>query len=351
MNAPVLARAITEDIAVVILAKDEAATIACCLGDILNQDLFRRLAGRCTIHVVANGCTDDTADRATRFLREQALPQNVAYDVVDIREPGKSRAWNIAVHTLVDERCAFVYFVDSDIALRDDTVLAGMIDALLTMPDKAAYVGLPVKNNERAQERSITDRFSSGVSKKTRALGTINGSLYVIRAEVLRQIWLPNETPGEDGFLNAMVETRGFTVPDGPSLVVQSAEPTHFFDDVGPRGFFAHERRMMIGTAINNWLFEHLWSLRRTTHVGEHIKTLNATQPDWVQDEITRRAGRHWWVMPSNVAFSRFGTVSKLGVARWAGRFPFAFAATVLSLPSIVAANRLLRRRGAARHW
>src|SRR3712207_6877832 len=41
--------------------------------------------------------------------------------------------------------------------------------------------------------------FSLAVSAHTRHVGVINGSLYVGKAECLRKIWLPSQTPGEDG--------------------------------------------------------------------------------------------------------------------------------------------------------
>lgn len=194
------------------------------------------------------------------------------------------------------------------------------------------------------------DFFSLTVSRESRHSAAINGSLYVARMSALREIWLPNETPGEDGFLNAMVTTGGFTHPPAPQSVITLETPTHFFQAHGPGGFFGHERRMIVGTVINCWIFEHLWALKSRVPVGTLIRDWNRDQPRWVDELIQHRIGKRRWLIPNDILFGRLGR-SRPNLARWLAYLPIGMAATLLTLPPALLANRKLKGMDAASTW
>jgi hypothetical protein len=167
---------------------------------------------------------------------------------------------------------------------------------------------------------------------------------------VLRLIWLPDETPGEDGFLNAMVTTNGFTGQPDPSSVRTADAPTHSYKAHDPLGFFSHERRMIVGTIINMWIFEHLWSLRSQIPVGPLIRKWNDEDPQWVDRIIRERINSQRWLVPNEVLLGRLSQ-RRTDVLRWLAYLPAALAATILTLPAAVMANQRLKETGAASTW
>lgn len=335
---------------VVVLAKDEENNIVDCLLGIVSQSVFQHADTVAEIIIVANGCSDATAAVAQSFLEQCDLAPNISFSVLDVAEPGKSKAWNLAVHELVSAQSALLIFADSDIEFASPDVLDGMLSHMEERSDAAAFVGLPLKANERSFRRSITDRVSSVISRHTRYNDAICGQLYVIRADQAKLVWLPNETPGEDGFLDAMVKTLGFTTETG-GTVLQSRQVTHYFEDLSLGQFIAHERRMIMGTVINRWIFEHMWSLSARNHGGETILRWNQDDPQWVQSIIDARIGKRRWVVPRGVVLRRFSHPRDVGIGRFSVRFPVALIATALSVPAMLVANRMLKRRGAASKW
>jgi glycosyltransferase involved in cell wall biosynthesis len=95
-------------ISVVIPAHNEAAVIGRCLAGLTTGPA----AGKLEIVVVANGCTDDTAERAATYP---------GVEVIDTSIPGKGHALNLG-----DERAAGFprFYVDADIELGYDAIRA-----------------------------------------------------------------------------------------------------------------------------------------------------------------------------------------------------------------------------------
>ncbi len=338
-------------ISICILAKNEAHNIARILQQLAAQSLLNGGDHQIEVIVAANGCTDDTAAQANgqRALLN-ALP-GVSLVAHDLPFGGKSRTWNHAVHNLARNDTDLFVFVDADIELAAESVLAAMLDWLLAHGEAVAKTGRPTKDIARKARKSPLDRFSLAVSGKAGYSRAINGSLYMARAAALREIWLPDETPGEDGFLNAMVHTRGFSTQPDDNLVGQAEQPTHFFKAHSVRDYFAHERRMIAGTIINRWLFEHFWSLQPTSPVGVLIAEWNAKDPQWVQKIIEKNVATRWWLIPNDAIFMRFKGPAKVGWTRFLLRLPLSLAATALTIPPAIAANAALKRKGSAGMW
>ena len=104
-------------IAVVIAARNEAATIYETLDALAGQD------HRGHVHVVvgANGCTDATAAEVVRAQRSLAT-ERFTIELVELQEPGKSRALNAADRRIRIE-CPRIY-LDADVLLSSNALAA-----------------------------------------------------------------------------------------------------------------------------------------------------------------------------------------------------------------------------------
>ncbi len=201
-------------VAAIILAKDEQANIGRMIEAIAIQTLCERDDVILSVYVVANGCTDRTAEVARAAADKSLKPGGIETNVYDWPAPGKSRSWNRAVHEIIPNDVDYILAIDADIGFATAGVLAALFDHLRAFREVEVVSGFPVKDSEQKKRPSLIDRFSMMVSRQTRHAGVINGSLYLAKAACLRKIWLPNETPGEDGFLNAMVMTRASRIPN-----------------------------------------------------------------------------------------------------------------------------------------
>lgn len=337
------------NVAIMILAKDEEANIGNIIQAIARQDLSNGSKAALSVYVMANGCTDRTADLARRAAAEFLEPIDVATTVLDWATPGKSRSWNRAIHDVIPNDVDYVLAIDADIRFATNEVLSTLIDHLRDRPNVEVVSGYPVKTIALKARPTLIDRFSMSISRQTRHSGVINGSLYLARGSCLREIWLPDDTPGEDGFLNAMVKTNGFSQPARSERVGQLATPTHYFEGHSPANFFKHERRMIVGTMINRWIFEYLLSLKLTEPAGPVIKRLNRDQPDWVDRIVTQRSAGAW-LIPREMLFGRL--VPKRGVTlSYLMRLPLLVMASALTVPPAILANAALKKQGSTKLW
>lgn len=335
-------------LAICILARNEAENIGKTLTYLAQQSLIADRSYAIDIHVVANGCTDNTAAKAAE-CSEMFAASKAALHVHDIPQGGKSRAWNLAVHKILSGN-EYVVFVDADIEFIACSVLAGLLAGIRSDPSVAVLSGYPIKDISRNDRGSLVDRFSLTISSASRQPNVINGSLYAARVQEIKKIWLPNDTPGEDGFLNAMVTTEGFTKPIVPGRVVSASEPTHYFKAHSVAEFFAHERRMLVGTMVNRWIFEHLWAQKRTTQAGPDIALWNESDPEWVDQVLAKKVRGKRWLIPRSILLSRLRG-PETGQVRSLAMLPLRIAAVIVSMLPAIAANRVLRKRGANKLW
>lgn len=336
-------------LALIILAKNEEKNIGPFLQSLAAQTLFDRGDIDVSLYVVANGCSDGTAQVARENASKALHSRGVKSEILDWTTPGKSRSWNRVVHEVLPSDVDFVLAMDADIEFVDDLVLAAMFDRIRGNSELQVVSGLPIKDIARKARPTLVDRFSMSISGLTRHSESINGSLYLATASCLSEIWLPDQTPGEDGFLNAMVRTRGFSKPRQPNVIVQMHEPTHYFESHSAAAFFAHEKRMIVGTMINRWIFEYLHSLRLSQPAGPYIKLLNSENPEWVGEIIAERSA-HAWLIPNALLFRR--VVPKQGLtASYLLRLPILLMATFLTVPPAFMANRALKKIGAESLW
>lgn len=337
-------------ISLCVIAKNEANSIAQLVESVAEQSVF---VGQHEFEfvVISNGCTDDTAIVAERALERAFRDTNVRYNVYDTPEAGKAKSWNLAVHKVLDPAADVFVFMDADIQIKDTEVIALLLSKLSADPDTVAVSGWPVKDAALKKRKSMLDHISLTISSQTIPPHAVNGSLYVGRADELRRIWLPVPTPGEDGFLSAMIHTQGFLEKPQPNRIQRADRPTHYYETHTVAGYLRHERRITIATAINGWIFEKLWAQNTTTHAGDLIQTWNDEDPLWVSRLVSGKVSKKTWALPARLLTWRLGNLRGVGPKTFWIRAPLSITATILNIWPTIQANKVIKRNGAANIW
>lgn len=271
-----------------VFAHNEADGIADVLAELAGQSLFSDPAFNVHLHVLANGCTDDTAARAREY--SDARP---GWHVQDLTEGGKSRTWNVFVHEISRPETAHLLFCDADITLPNPDTLRGLVGLLDETPDLAATVSRPVKDIAHdGTDLSGLDRLIAAAG------GTLDdwsraicGQLYAMRAEVARGFHLPIGLPVEDGFVRAMIVTDVLSGTERADRITGRAEFFHVYaSERGLRALIRHQVRIVIGSAINSVLFGVLVREGDKTP-AQRLKDA-ALDPDWLAKTLKNELPR-----------------------------------------------------------
>lgn len=301
--------------------------------------------------IICNGCTDDTAIVAELALERTFSGTKVKYHVYDTPEAGKAKSWNLAVHNVLNPAADLFVFMDADIHIRDTEAIAHLLSILSADTDTIAVSGWPVKDADLKKRKSILDHISLAISNQTLPPHAVNGSLYVGRAVEFRRIWLPVPTPGEDGFLTAMIHTQGFLEKPIKNRVQRADRPTHYYETHTVAGYLKHERRITIATAINGWIVEKLWEQHSTAHAGNLIQNWNEQDPLWVSRLVSSKVSKKRWALPARLLTWRLGNLRGVGPKLFWTRAPLSITATILNILPAIQANKVIKRNDAANIW
>jgi glycosyltransferase involved in cell wall biosynthesis len=179
----------TPPICVTVLAHNEEARIAKCLGSLPlgNPDVV--------IHVVVNGSSDRTAEIARAIAADT---DNIA--VHEFSEGGKARSWNRFILDELGQHHKFHIFADGDAEILNGSVGA-LVESLTQNPHANAASGFP-RNGRKVAYYGQQIRYQNGMF----------GDLYALRGEFLTRmktagIRLPEDLIGDDGLLCALAKT------------------------------------------------------------------------------------------------------------------------------------------------
>lgn len=343
-------------ISIGILAYNEASHIEALIDAIAAQTLLSAAdsaAQRIEIICVPNGCTDDTPRLAVEsFARlQEAAGPHVSARVCEIAEPGKPNAWNRFVHEFSSPHADVLLLIDGDITLADHDCLKALIAALTTSPEATVAVGLPTKNIAREGGFSLTRSASLAASSVTLSGPPgINGALYAAQADVVRNIWMPQELLVEDGFLHAMIVTDRFRQPGNPARVTRATKALYYYEArTKLRDILRHQRRLLLGTAMNIVLFDELWNLSEGEDAGRYVRDQLERDPNWcsrlVQSYVARRG---WWALPDGLfaeqLFGRLRRIRRMPIRQAIPRLPIAIIGLLVDLPVLISGNRAFRR-------
>lgn len=351
-------------VSLAILAWNEELTISSALASVYDQTLFSDLAKRglgAEVVVVLNGCTDNTAARATQFFSERAelnpAEENVHGRVAILREQGKLNAWNSYVHEHSAPEARFMIFMDADILLLNAHTLSRMVAELEQASEAHVAVDLPRKSIEFKQELSFAERLSLGASTVTRsASAQLCAQLYCIRTEVARQIYLPRDlTACEDGFLKLLVCTSNLTEPSKPARIRLAPGAEHAFDAyTSLKTLVRNQKRQVMGQTMIHLLVDKFLPKEKANGpaLAPTLRNLDASDPDWLKRELSIHLGStrsFWQVCPGYVStpirrWRRLRGSSKLT------RFPAAFVQFSLALVGSFLAYKAMKN-GCTAYW
>lgn len=335
---------------IAVIARNEEDAIAGTLESLARQSVW---AASFSIQLILyfNGCTDRTVEVARRAVAVHMKDAAGAVRIVDTEIGGKSRSWNAVVHEVSDPATDYFLFLDADIAFASDEACLSILTLLRQDPHCVAVSGRPVKSFALKKTKTVFERISLRVSEQNRAQRSVNGSLYCLTAQEARKIVLPTQNPAEDGFLNAMIYSDGFSAEPDALRVNQAETVTHYYEPASGMGIFYHERRVAIGTIINRWIFEYLWELKSEVPLGSSIAHWNAADPAWVERIVDRHIGGRRWVVPTGMLFWRMPDRKQLTTGEYLRRLPLALAATAFNITVCWAANRRIKAGSAAGVW
>ena len=342
-----------------VLAYNEENTIASTIKQILLQNVFDLSDCEIQLIIVANGCTDKTALVAEKVLQNYKLIKNFSYNVVNLNKAGKSNAWNEYVHTYSWSNAEYYVLLDADIEFGSKNVIKRLIEALSENPQAHVSVDQIRKDVEKETKKGLFAYISLKLSdsKKSNTHKAIAGSLYCVKGNIIRKIYMPIGLPVEDGFLRAMIVTDNFTHMDNNSRIEVASDVCHYFQAIlSPLKLYKHEKRLVIGTVINSVIYNHLWANVKASPLdaGQIIKGLNVKDENWVVQLIEKYKNRHgFWLVPTrvftkhtvNLIMSDRSIMTKLLL------LPIALSASLILMIITLDVNLFFRKNNGIGHW
>jgi glycosyltransferase involved in cell wall biosynthesis len=338
-----------------ILAHNEEFNIVETLQSLFTQDVFQRFPTE--VVIVANGCSDDTAAIARRILADNrsVWSERGSARVEDIVTPGKANAWNQFVHQFSATDASILVLMDADITFLNTNTISSMIATLKSSPRAVVCVDRPVKDIELRTERKFLERLLVTATPKISPDNVpLCGQLYCALSARLRQITLPVEIIGEDGFLRALLLTRGFTEQEDLGQIILDSSAAHSFESVATlRELFKHEKWLIAGTIVNTLLFERFWaesSANRSAMslMQEWLARDSQWLPRYIRSQVDSRG---WNLVPREYWTRRWSRLRGRSMKSMILRFPVAVIAAIVDLVIFVAAISDVRRGRAFRYW
>jgi glycosyltransferase involved in cell wall biosynthesis len=351
----------TTKISIGLLAYNEAQKLPKTLASLRQQTIFYLTETQYQVEVVIvpNGCTDATTTIAEQIFAHpewQDLDDRVTCQVRPIAEAGKSHAWNCYIHELANRDTDYFVLMDADIVFGEPETIAYLVQQLTN--DAKAWIAIdqPIKHVQLRLQTGAIESMSAQVSVEDVSQGKgITGQLYAARAHKLRQIWMPKGLAVEDGFLRAMILTDRFTVPEDFDRIVFTPGASHVYEAyIGIRALLRHEKRIMVGTIVNQFIFDYLWATcNRKLDAGTLIRRQNERDPEWLRQLIQESAKtRGWWLLHPSHTFRRFSAL-KQTPSDWEKfqRLPITIAASIADWAVFWRANRAVRQGQGLGYW
>ncbi|MEK7153260.1 MAG: glycosyltransferase family 2 protein [Patescibacteria group bacterium] len=120
---------------VLIAAFNEEAIIGKTIRSIANQSDIDH--ARLSVHIIANGCTDNTVKEAEHTIKNLAAKPNITYYVYNLSETGKTKALNYGLDRVTSP---IIFSVDGDTVLSPNC----FSETLALFEDPRVMVGGPV---------------------------------------------------------------------------------------------------------------------------------------------------------------------------------------------------------------
>src|SRR5262245_7042038 len=254
---------------IAVFAHNERDRIKRCLDSLFEGGLGRDLA----IHVLVNGCTDDTESVVRGYA---ATSPAVTAHSIEIGD--KANAWNVFVHEIAPE-AAVHFFVDGDVRILPGSLLA-LRRALDASPHALAASALPDsgRNSGRWMDAVLHEHG-------------LTGNCYALRGAFVRRMQgratrLPVGLIGEDSWVGALAKAD----VDGTSGWDQNRievcldarfhyESLRWYSPADLRLYWRRRFRY----AQRTWqtlLLRHHWAKTGTCEMPAHIEDLYRSYPE-----------------------------------------------------------------------
>ncbi|GIT89249.1 glycosyltransferase family A protein [Roseobacter sp. OBYS 0001] len=279
-----------------VFAYNEAKGIAEFLENLLSQSAITSGEMDVQLFLLANGCTDDTADVARAIIDKQ---NHSNVKICELTASGKSRTWNTFVHEISRGDTDILAFLDADIVFSTPDVLAQLVEQIEKQPEAACIVSRPVKDlSFMTSELTFVEKLiASGDSADANWHKSICGQLYIMREQAARQIYLPIGLPVEDGFIRAMLLTDNLTKEEDFDRINGLASVFHIFEaERTISSLVRHQVRIIIGSAVNAAVFSFLRKLEPERRVNA-LKEASRSE-SWLSEVLRQElpAWPHGWV-------------------------------------------------------
>lgn len=308
-------------ISIGILAWNEEKSIQTTIQSLFSQSIFTDPNLNIEVICVPNGCTDQTARIAqTLFQSFQTHHPTLKLQVQELQRGGKTYAWNEYIHRFSDPHAEIIFLMDADIIFGTDITMANMIQTLVNHNHVSVAVDTPLKHLSNQTQQTLGDRislfFSSITQTKTAQLA---GSLYAIRGNMARKIWMPDSYKSflDDGFIKNMVTTNCLEEQQDMNKIKLAENASHIFQAYTAfRDIWNTQKRQAITNVILYFVLDELKLIKTqqpTLQIGNYIKQLNHTQQNWVQNlVIKKKKSTRFLIMSPNFLFHRYKQYKKL---------------------------------------
>jgi glycosyltransferase involved in cell wall biosynthesis len=339
-------------VAIGILAHNEEGFVGATVASLLAQTLVADPQIQKEIVVVANGCSDRTAETARQALNAIGAGWNATGEVLDLETPGKANAWNVFVHETIAPDTDYIVLLDADIEFAAPDAIERLINHLDANPAVAIAPDQPVKkfSDGGGVLRPVIRALQKTGSDDDHAL---SGQLYAARASDLLSVVMPVGIVVEDGFLRAMTLTRNFSAAETLPRILRAPGVRHFY---APYETFAaiyrYERRQAVGTTINRYLYDEFRRLGlKGADLANAIEKRNSDDPAWIEKIIAARISEAGLVaVPKNYALRRLRRRENWSLKNIV-KAPLIAASVLFDLVVALDATRQLKDRSKGAHW
>lgn len=341
-----------------VMACNEENSIKPTLESLLRQSVFDQLAARhaqCEIVVVANACTDRTAEVAREvFARARRMNPKTDFftaRVIEIPEPGRNNAWNRFVHEFSAVEARFLASMHADILLHHRDALVSLVSALERLPRANASSGRRCADVLFKERKTFWERLAlSGSPGEGGGPLHLNGEFICLRAGIAREIFLPRGLDGGfDRFITQIIGTNFFSEAFDARRITFVRDAAHICaSHVGPREVLESKKRRMIGQTAAHVLIDYLRSrsIRERRCLNETLRSHETADREWLEKLIARHVRRRRFFGHLFPGVLRVGR-SRIHGLRRLKHIPETCATFVLNVIACLRAHRSLRSRPA----
>jgi hypothetical protein len=342
-----------------IMACNEEHTIEPMLASLFRQSVFDRLAARheqAEVLVVANACTDRTADVVRNFFsrleRRTSVPAQWSTRLIEIAAPGRNNAWNRFVHEFSAVEARYLASLHADILLHHRDALLSLVCALERRAHVTAASGRRCEDVLFKEQRTFWERLAvASPPADCNRGGQINGELVCLRTSAARRIHLPpGLEAGFDRFVTEVVGTDFFSTRFDPTRIALPPDAAHICATHSePREALDSRQRRMIGQTAAHVLLEYLRSRSwRERHcLLDTLRSHEAHDPAWLEKLLAAHVRRRRFfgqLFPGVLRLRR----NPLPAWRRLRQIPEACTGFVFTLIACLRAHRWLRARSGA---